>query len=782
MKRHKLNVFHLNHDWDFAPKYNKKYIKSFPISTKVNIPHANIELPFNNFSEKLYQFISSYQKIFEFKKKKKKRYILNFDGVMEYAEVYVNNELVISHKGGYTPFKVDISNNLINGINKIFVMVDSTERIDIPPHGFVVDFLTYGGIYREVYIEEQPTEYIDHAFVYYQSNNLEVKMFLDFDEKISKVFTYNIYQNKELVKSFAREYFLKEEIIATQVMELEKWTIDNPVVYSLDILMDEVLTYTTTFGNREIKFTTEGFFLNEEQIKLRGLNRHQSFPYTGYAMPRNAQRKDADIIKYELGCNIVRSSHYPPSIHFLDRCDEIGLLVFNEIPGWQHIGNEQWQEVVLQNVEEMIVRDYNHHSIIIWGVRINESPDNDDLYKKTNELAKSLDEYRPTGGVRNFKGSHVFEDIYTYNDFVHRGKNEGVEKAVKVSKKNMPYLITEYNGHMYPTKKFDDEWHRVYQAKRHLKVQNDSYKYDNISGAIGWCAFDYNTHKDFGSGDRICYHGVMDMFRIPKYAASVYKSQDSSEPFLDVLSNLNIGEQEASEIKQVYVLTNTDFIKFFIDDDLIGKFYPTDEYPDLPYPPIIIDDFIGDQIHDNEDFSDKDKDRVKSILKAIATYGMNLPLKYKIKLAIFLFNNKMSIDQTEKLYEKYVGKWGTESTTYRFEGYKNDKLVISKEIGTTHDSDLFVEQDDLVLTEINTYETTRLVVKHQNEFLNTFTYSTEVINIEVIGPLDLIGPSSLALIGGSTGFFLKTKGEKGIAKITIFSNNYKNKIIEIKVK
>ncbi len=205
MKRKKLNEFHINHDWDFVPKYNKKFIKSFPISTKVNIPHTNIELPFNNFSEKLYQFISSYQKIFEFKKKKKKRYILNFDGVMEYAEVYVNNKLVISHKGGYTPFKVDISDNLIDGINKIFVMVDSTERKDIPPHGFVVDFLTYGGIYREVYIEEQPFAYIDHAFLHYNNTSLEVKMFIDFEKEVSKVFTYNIYQGEKLIESFERE-------------------------------------------------------------------------------------------------------------------------------------------------------------------------------------------------------------------------------------------------------------------------------------------------------------------------------------------------------------------------------------------------------------------------------------------------------------------------------------------------------------------------------------------------------------------------------------------------
>lgn len=782
MKREALKIYHLNYDWDYVPKYNKKYIGDFPKSELVNIPHTNIELPFNNFSEKKYQFISSYQKVFTLRKKKDKRYILNFDGVMEYAEVYVNEELVVSHKGGYTPFKVDVTDNLISGDNNIFVMVDSTERTDIPPHGFVVDYLTYGGIYREVYIEEQPSAYIDHAFVYYNADSLDVKMFIEFDEKISNVFTFNIYKGKELISTIEREYFLRPEIITTHIMELERWTIDNPVLYSIDILLDGVITFSTSFGNRRVEFTKEGFFINGYNVKLRGLNRHQSFPYTGYAMPRNAQRKDADILKYELGCNIIRSSHYPPSKHFLDRCDEIGLLVFNEIPGWQHIGDEAWQEVALQNVEEMITRDYNHPSIIIWGVRTNESSDNDEFYSKTNALAKSLDEFRPTGGVRNFKGSNLIEDVYTYNDFVHRGNNKGLEKAKSVSKKNLAYLITEYNGHMYPTKKYDDEFHRVYHAKRHLKVQNDSYKYNNISGAIGWCAFDYNTHKDFGSGDRVCYHGVMDMFRIPKYAASVYRSQEDKEPYLEVLSNLNIGEQEASEIKEVYVLTNTEYVKFYIDNDFIGKFYPSKKYPDLPHSPVIIDDFIGNLIHENEEFSDKDKDRVKDVLKAVTVYGMNLPLKYKIKMAIFLFKNKMSIDESAKLYEKYVGKWGSESTSYRFEGFINDRLVLIKGIGTSHVSDLHIIQDDLILKEINTYETTRVLVKHLNEYLNVLTYSTEVINVKVSGPLELIGPPSLALIGGSTGFFLKTKGEKGIAKITVSSNNFKNKVIEIQVK
>jgi len=491
MGKLQINTIYLNHDWDYTPSYDKKFIEEFPKSQKVNLPHTDIELPFNNFSEKDYQFISSYQKVFTFEKTPRKRYILHFEGVMAYALVYLNGKQITMHKGGYTPFNVEITRQLKNGENTLFVMCDSTERKDIPPHGFVVDYLTYGGIYREVYIEEKEMNYIDNSFIHVDNDELNIRMFLEINKPRDTVFKFNIYKDNQLAYFFEREYDLKKkDVLVTEKVYLDLWSLKEPNLYDLEIIMNDELAFKSRFANRNIKMTTEGFFLNGENIKLRGLNRHQSYPYVGYAMPSNAQKKDADILKYELGCNVVRSSHYPPSRYFLDRCDEIGLLVFNEIPGWQHIGDKAWQQVAIENVKEMIYRDYNHPSIFIWGVRINESPDNDEFYKETNRIAKTLDKTRPTGGVRNFAGSHFFEDVYTYNDFVHRGDNKGLDKPRKIAKKAVPYLVTEYNGHMYPTKKYDDEYHRESQVKRHLQVQNDSYKNKNISGAIGWCMFD----------------------------------------------------------------------------------------------------------------------------------------------------------------------------------------------------------------------------------------------------------------------------------------------------
>ncbi len=236
-------------------------------------------------------------------------------------------------------------------------------------------------------------------------------------------------------------------------------------------------------------------------------------------MPARVQRRDAWILKHELHCNIVRTSHYPQSPDFLDACDELGLLVLEEIPGWQHIGDLEWQNIAVRNVGEMIRRDWNHPSIVLWGVRINESQDNHDFYTRTNELAHSLDDARQTGGIRYLRDSERLEDVFTINDF-----------GFPLQLPNHPlYLNTEFNGHMFSTKRFDNVTIVAEHVRRHARVHNQLAGDDRYAGGIGWCAFDYNTHANFGSGDHICYHGVSDIFRIPKPAAYFYKSQCDPE-------------------------------------------------------------------------------------------------------------------------------------------------------------------------------------------------------------------------------------------------------------
>ena len=121
---------------------------------------------------------------------------------------------------------------------------------------------------------------------------------------------------------------------------------------------------------------------------------------------------------------MYKRQHYPQAKSFLDRCDEIGLLVFEELPGWQFIGDESWKQLCYQNITDMIYRDYNHPSIIMWGVRINESLDDDDFYTKTNALAHELDPTRPTTGVRYLRESSFLEDVYGFNDYHLAPKGE----------------------------------------------------------------------------------------------------------------------------------------------------------------------------------------------------------------------------------------------------------------------------------------------------------------------------------------------------------------------
>ena len=129
-------------------------------------------------------------------------------------------------------------------------------------------------------------------------------------------------------------------------------------------------------GFREASFQSDGFYLNGKRLQLFGLNRHQLYPYAGMAMPARVQRKDAEILKNEFNCNMVRCSHYPQSPAFLDACDELGLLVWEEAPGWHNVSvTPDWQNLVLQDVRDMVIRDRSRPSVVIWGTRLNETRD-----------------------------------------------------------------------------------------------------------------------------------------------------------------------------------------------------------------------------------------------------------------------------------------------------------------------------------------------------------------------------------------------------------------------
>ncbi|MDU4830800.1 MAG: glycoside hydrolase family 2 TIM barrel-domain containing protein, partial [Clostridium perfringens] len=577
-----------------------------------------------------------------------------------------------------------------------------------------------------------------------------------------------------------------------QLNMVKLWDIENPKLYEIKVkllkdskVIDE---YKDTFGFREAEFRQDGFYLNGRRVKLVGLNRHQAYPYVGYAMPQRVQEKDAEILKYELGLNIVRTSHYPQSVHFLRKCDEIGLLVFEEIPGWQHIGDEAWQAESIKNVEEMIKRDYNRPSIVLWGVRINESQDSHDFYVKTNAMAKSLDPIRQTGGVRYLENSDFLEDVYTMNDFIHSGGEKVLRTQSEVTGQDdkVPYLVTEYNGHMYPTKSFDQECKKVEHAYRHLRVINEYFGLDEISGAIGWCAFDYNTHSSFGSGDKICYHGVSDMFRNPKYAAYSYASQKKVEEGV-VLEPITLGakgERDGGAILPFTVLTNCDYIKIFKDGIYIDTYYPNKEkFPNLPHPPIEVSHILSmdSEIPLTEEAKKEIKDFVLNKLKdSNLTNLAEEDFRY-----IEEFSERVNIPvfKIMSLVYKLAGGWGDKENSLIIKGFIGNKEVASKEIGELRSMNkLEVTPDDLELSlDKTSYDATRIVVKLLDNLGEVLFLNNDFIEVEIDGPLSIMGPSKFGISGGVTAFWVRTQGKKGLCKIKVKSMYFEEEIsIEVK--
>ncbi|MCF0116229.1 MAG: glycoside hydrolase family 2 protein, partial [Erysipelotrichaceae bacterium] len=485
----------------------------------------------------------------------------------------------------------------------------------------------------------------------------------------------------------------------------------------------------------------------------------------GYAMPESMQRMDAHILHDELKLNAVRTSHYPQSHHFLDECDRLGLLVFTELPGWQHIGDEEWKLQAIKNVEEMVIQYRNHPSIILWGVRINESADDDEFYTRTNEVAHRLDKTRCTSGVRYSKKSSLLEDVYAFNDFSHEGHTKGcLAKKAVTPDMNKGYLISEYNGHMYPTKAYDDEIHRTEHFLRHTRVLDEVRNQEDIAGSFGWCMADYNTHKDFGSGDRICHHGVMDMYRNPKLAAYAYKTF-GEEAVLEVASSMNIGEYPGGNLSELYVASNADKLRLYKNDELIREFDEKDRpFKHLENSPFFIDDFIGERLEINEGFSGAKAKDVKKVLIGAQKYGMDhLPLDVKLAAGKCLTLHKMTFDDAVNLYGKYIGGWGDDTTVWKFEAIKHNEVVKTCIKSASFEVKYEVQVSSTVLVEGDTYDVASIRLRAMDEHNHLLAYYQEPVSFEASGAIELIGPKVSSFRGGSTGTYVKSvKPGKGV--------------------
>ena len=710
-------VFPLNRGWRFSAQRTQNDTTSdFDDSgfEQIAIPHTNKKLPWHSFDEKSYEFVSIYRRKFRLPAEARGRHaFVDFDGAMTASTVWINGQRLGEYKGGYTPFSFELTQHINwNGDNVLAVELDSTERPDIPPFGGLIDYLTFGGIYRDVRLRVVQPTYLENIFaqprdVLTDHPVLDVSCFIARLAPQSAALTLEVelrdgnsilaHSSKTIPSAAATTDPVPYDVTLNNLGQISKWDLSNPKLYTVTVRLkqrDGVLDQDhRRIGFREARFTERGFELNGTVIKLRGLDRHQTFPFVGQAMPARVQARDAYVLKKELRCNIVRTSHYPQSPHFLDACDELGLLVLEEIPGWQHIGDEQWQQLSIDNVGRMIRRDWNHPSVILWGVRINESADNHDFYMKTNALAHQLDPTRPTGGIRYKYDSEFLEDVFTMNDF-----------GFPLKPPNHPrYLNTEFCGHTYPTKMYDSGERLAEHIRRHARVHNQLAGNPQYAGGIGWCAFDYDTHVEFGQGDRVCYHGVSDIFRLPKPAAHFYQSQcdPAGEIVLEPAFLWSAGGDYSQDLETAMICSNCDHLKLYVGERLVAEIDPDRKsFGNLPHPPFALDLSHGPKRDD-----------------------------------------------------------------LRIEGYIAGKQVIEKKYSRSGVDEQFEVVADHTTLIADGGDSTRVVMRIADQYGNLRRYSTAAITLNINGPAEIIGDNPFSLVGGCGAVWVRTKQQVGTVRL-----------------
>ncbi len=610
-------VSNLTRDRDLSTEWDL-YAEGEIAQRAINLPHSPVALSWHQWQS------SSWEKVWVYRRNvtlpnllSKERLFLSVERALASAQVIVNGRPVGSHEGGFTPFECEITDAVRTGTNQIEIQLDS-RWLNVPPSGSPkgvasVDYYLPGGINGRITLRTQPRTAITDLWaqskaVLSDSPTLEVLVSVDADTTSDAILAARLFDESKLVHSQRQPQKLVAGIeIATLVMEplhgIKLWSPDTPSLYRLETSLlikgRTVHTRSIRFGFRDARFELDGFYLNGKKTRIFGLDRHELFPYVGFAASERSMRRDAAYLRNILNCNMVRCSHYPQSPAFLDACDELGLLVWEEIPGWQYLGDAAWKDVALRNVEEMIRRDRHHPSIIIWGTRINESANDPAFYQRTHDLAKQLDPTRPTSGSmtpssRSDWKEHWHEDTFAFDDY-HAASDGSV--GIDPALPGVPYMLAEAVGqYSYGTaKNFLRRYRRAgipeeqnAQALLHAQAHDRAARDPRNAGVIAWCAYDYASPMNAYNGVKC--PGVVDTFRIPKLGASFYMAQVDPakrvvlEPSFYWDARLHVSTGPAA------IFSNCNELRVFLNDQHQATLQPDiTNYPKTAYPPFITD-------------------------------------------------------------------------------------------------------------------------------------------------------------------------------------------------
>jgi beta-galactosidase len=556
-----------------------------------------------------------------------KVYHLYFEGSNITTKVYVNGKEAGGHIGGYIGFTIDITKFINAGNNEVLVRVDNSYNIEIIPSQ-KSDFFIYGGITRDVWLLSMDKNHLD---------NIKITT-PKVSEKAASLVVVASFKNVENIKGFSYSAQLTNpegKVVATkkgtlsgqetsilfnEIKNPELWDINKPNLYTLNVSLLEngkiIDKIEDKVGFRWFEFKENGpFLLNGKRVLIRGTHRHEEHAGVGAAMSNEQHRKDMESIK-EIGANFVRLAHYPQDPEIYKACDELGLLVWDELPWCRGgVGNEVWKTNAKNLLSEMITQNYNHPSIIIWslGNEMNwlpDFPDGDNAEKMTvflkelNDLSHQLDPSRKTA-LRKYEEGSKIVDVFSPSIWSgwYSGSYKSYKKAVDKYKLDYKHFIhAEYGGDSHVGRHSENPitgegvikvegWEEaIVQSKGANIAQigdwSESYIVDlfdwhlNVAendptfvGNVQW------AFKDFGTPlrpeDDIPYmnqKGLVDRNGNPKDAYYVFKSYWSDKPFAYIESHTWTERQGPKDLVRVLnVFSNCPKVEFFHNGVSLGE-------------------------------------------------------------------------------------------------------------------------------------------------------------------------------------------------------------------
>ena len=586
----------INHNWKFVKENIGAEAAASANGIGIDLPHTWNAIDGQDGGNDYYRGTCFYVKEFDKPEiNEKEQVYLEFRGVSSSADVYMNGKHLGHHDGGYSTFRVNISEALDNK-NTLVVEVDNAPNRRVYPQK--ADFTFYGGIYRDVYLLVLPEEHF--TVDYYGTPGISVTPVME--ETKAKVKVQAFVQKGETVRftidgEGSREVSVINGIAQTEfiIENAHLWDgVKDPYLYfakaellSGGLVVDEI---HSRFGCRTYYFDSEkGFFLNGRAYPLRGVSRHQDRRGVGNALTKEMHDEDIALIR-EVGANTIRLAHYQHDQYFYDRCDEEGFILWAEIPYiTQHM--PEGRENTISQMKELIVQNYNHPSIICWGLS-NEITTTggvtEDLiqnHRVLNDLCHKMDSTRPTTMAHVFildpEDSLVdLPDISSYNLYFgwYVGETNDNDTWFDEFHTKFPKRIiglSEYGADashlLHDPKPEKSDYTEEYQANYHEHMLKMISERPYIWSSHCWNMFDFAADgRDEANDKGVNHKGLVSFDRkVKKDAFFIYKAYLSEDPFVHLCGSRYVDRIE--EVTEIKVYSNLKKIHLYCDGKLIAE-------------------------------------------------------------------------------------------------------------------------------------------------------------------------------------------------------------------